>query len=291
MAEYLLAGIDGSAQSIAAARWAADEAARHGLPLHLVHARTWLDDLHDDPTQPADVRALTARLLADAEQAVRITHPDLEIRADLIGGGAPVEVLVDAAAKAGMLVLGSRGLGGFGGLLVGSVGLAVTARCDVPVALVRADDPQRRSGPDGPQVVVGVDTREPAAEVIDFAFRQAARRGAVLRVVHGWTPPPLWGYAGWVPPQTEVTQFRAIEDELLGNVLTGWREKYPEVTTVQDNRIGGGGAALVDAGADADLVVVGRRRHAPHHGVLRLGPVAHSALHHASAPVVVVPHD
>ncbi|MQS16247.1 universal stress protein [Streptomyces kaniharaensis] len=288
MAEYVLAAIDGSEESIAAARWAADEATRHGLPLRLVHAQTWLDDLHNDRSQPADVRALTTRMLSDAKRAVDDTHRRLEIRAELIGGGEPVDVLVDAAADARMLVLGSRGLGGFGGLMVGSIGLAVTARSEVPTVLVRSGGTER---PDGAEVVVGVDTREAAPDVIDFAFREAERRGAVLRAVHGWTPPPVWGYAGWVAPQPEAEQFREIEDELFTLAMTGWQEKYPEVTVVQDSRIGSGAAALVDACADADLVVVGRRRRPQHHGGMRLGPVAHAVLHHAQPPVAVVPHD
>ncbi|MFD9127532.1 universal stress protein [Kitasatospora sp. NPDC059571] len=288
MSDHLLAAVDGSAQSIAAARWAAAEAVRHGLPLRLVHAQTWLDDLHADPGRPADIRALTTRMLADAKQTVQTTHPALEIRAELLGGGDPVDVLTAAAAKARMLVLGSRGLGGFGGLLVGSVGLAVTARCDAPTVLVRAEGPRRPGHRDGGEVVVGVDTRAPAAEVLGFAFREASLRGSRVRAVHGWTPPPVWGYAGWVPPQPEAEQFRAIEDELLTLAMTGWQEKHPEVELVRDIRTGSGSAALVDACTGADLVVVGRRRH---HGGMRLGPVAHAVLHHAQAPVVVVPHD
>jgi nucleotide-binding universal stress UspA family protein len=288
MADYLLAAIDGSAQSIAAAHWAADEAVRQGLSLRLVHAQTWLDDLHADPGQPADIRAITTRMLSDARHAVQLSYPDLEIRAELIGGAPPVELLVEAAGKARMLVLGSRGLGGFGGLLVGSVGLAVAGRSEVPTVMVRSGEAER---PEGPEVVVGIDTREPAAEVIDFAFHAAARRGATLRAVHGWMPPAVWGYAGWVPPEPEAEQFRTIEDELLTLALADWRAKYPEVPVVQDCRIGGPAAVLVDAGAEADLVVVGRRRRPRHTVGMRLGPVAHAALHHSQAPVAVVPHD
>ncbi|GAA1227657.1 universal stress protein [Kitasatospora nipponensis] len=230
-------------------------------------------------------------MLSDAKQALRATHPGLEIRAELIGGGEPVDMLVDAASEARLLVLGSRGLGGFGALMVGSIGLALAAHSEVPTVLVRSGEAGRSAGPDGPEVVVGIDTRDPAADVLDFAFREAARRDAVLRAVHGWTPPPVWGYAGWVPPQPEAERFRAIEDELLTLAMTGWQEKYPEVAVVRDSRIGSGAAALVDACADADLLVVGRR-HRPHrHAGLRLGPIAHAVLHHAQAPVAVVPHD
>ncbi|MEV7177392.1 universal stress protein [Kitasatospora sp. NPDC093679] len=290
MPQYVLAGIDGSPESTAAARWAAGEAVRRGLPLRLVHAQTWLDDIHADAGQPADVRGLTLRMLADAREEVRAAHPALEVGAELVGGGDPVDVLVEAAAGAELLVVGSRGLGGFAGLVVGSVGLALAGRSEAPTVLVRSAGAQDGPHPEGAAVVVGVDTRSPSPEVLEFAFREAARRGLVLRAVHGWTPPPVWGYAGGIAPQVEADQFRAVEAELLDEALVGWREKYPEVTVLQDCRIAGGAQAVVDTAADAALVVVGRRRRR-HRVGLHLGPVAHAVLHHAQAPVVVVPHD
>ncbi len=289
MSGYILTGTDGSAESAAAARWAADEAVRRGRALRLVHAWTWGDDLHAAPTQPAEVRTLTERMLADAAGQVRSTHPGLEVRADLLTDDEPVAALLAAAAKAELLVLGSLGLGGFEGLLVGSVGLAVAARCEVPVVLVRAPQPRRDGARENAEVVVGVDTRAPADAVLDFAFREAAARGAVLRAVHGWTPPAVWGYAGWVAPQVESEQFRVLEAGLLGQALSPWRDKYPQVPVVEDNRIGSGGGAVVGACGGAALVVVGRRR--PHRLGARLGPVAHAVIHHAPAPVAVVPHD
>ncbi|MGW2402740.1 universal stress protein [Kitasatospora sp. NPDC001664] len=290
MTQYLLAGVDGSPESTAAARWAADEAARRRVGLRLVHAQTWLDDVHADQVRPTDVRGLTRRMLDDARQEVLAAHPGLEVRAELVGDGEPTDALVEAATAAELLVLGSRGLGGFRGLLVGSFGLAVAARCEVPTVLVRATGAEGTGRPDRTEVVLGVDTRSPSDEVVDFAFQQAARLGATLRAVHGWTPPPVWGYAGWVPPMAEAEQFRAIEAELLAEALAGRREKYPEVTVVEDCRIGTGSSVLVDVSAGAALVVVGRRRRR-HEVGMRLGPIAHAVLHHAEAPVAVVPHD
>ncbi|MQS17097.1 universal stress protein [Streptomyces kaniharaensis] len=290
MNTYVLTGVDGSEESTAAARWAAAEAVRRGLGLRVVHARTWLDDVHADPGQPQEFRTLTARMLADAARNVRTAHPELDLRTDLLDGDDPVAVLLEAAEAADMLVIGSLGFGGFEGLLVGSVGLAAAARCEVPVVLVRAGEEERVTGPDAPEVVVGVDTRAPADQVLDFAFRQAASRRAVLRAVHGWTPPPVWGYAGWVAPDTEAEQFRAVEAGLLTQALAPWREKYPAVVVVEDCRVAGGAGAVVDASGDADLVVVGRRRRSRSLG-MRLGPVAHAVIHHADAPVAVVPHD
>ncbi|GGQ76583.1 universal stress protein [Kitasatospora griseola] len=282
MGTFVLAGTDGSAESTAAAHWAADEALRRGLALRLVHAWTWEDDLHADPSQPASVRTLAERMLADTAKQVRDAHPGLELHTGLLTGGEPAADLVAAAADAELLAVGSLGLGRFEGLLVGSIGLDVAARCEVPVVLVRAAQPKPGEAPG--EVVVGIDTRAPADAVVDFAFRAAEARGAVLRVVHGWTPPPVWGYAGWVAPETEAEQFRVLEAELLTQGLGAWRAKYPQVTVVEDSRIGSGAGAVVDASAGAALVVVGRRRH-------RLGRVAHAVSHHAKSPVAIVPHD
>ncbi|MEU6972020.1 universal stress protein [Kitasatospora aureofaciens] len=291
MRKFVLAGIDGSAESTAAAQWAADEAVRRGHALRLVHAWTWEDDVHADPGQPAQVRALTERMLADAARQVRSAHPGLEVHTGLLPGHEPTASLLAAAAESELLAVGSLGLGGFEGLLVGSVGLNAAARCDVPVVLVRAAAQTQQAGArDAAEVVVGIDTRAPADEVVDFAFQEAAARGTVLRAVHGWTPPAVWGYAGWVAPRIETEQFRAIEDELLSQALSMWRDKYPDVAVVEDSRIVGGAGAVVDASGDAALVVVGRHRRRHHLG-LRLGPVAHAVIHHAQAPVAVVPHD
>ncbi|GAA4990448.1 hypothetical protein GCM10025734_17320 [Kitasatospora paranensis] len=160
----------------------------------------------------------------------------------------------------------------------------------MPTVLVPAIGGGHPGDHGGREVVLGVDTRAPSDDVIDFAFRQAARQGAVLRAVHGWTPPPVYGYAGWVPSQVEADQFRTIEAELLREALAARREKYPDVVLIEDCRPGTGASALVESSADAALVVVGRRRR-PHGAGMRIGPVAHAVLHHAEAPVAVVPHD
>ncbi|MCG6494402.1 universal stress protein [Kitasatospora sp. A2-31] len=290
MSRFVLAGIDGSPESTAAALWAADEAARRRIALRLVHAWTWQDDIHADPGQPAHVRTLTDCMLGRAAEKVRSAHPELELHTGLLTGHEPAASLLAAAADSELLAVGSLGLGGFEGLLVGSVGLDVAARCEVPVVLVRAARPQEAGAGETAEVVVGVDTRAPADEVVDFAFRQAAARDAVLRAVHGWTPPAVWGYASWTAPEVETEQFRSIEAELLSQALAPWREKYPEVVVIEDSRIGSGAGAVVDASGNAALLVVGRRlrRHRPG---MRLGPVAHAVIHHAQAPVAVIPHD
>ncbi|WP_457032709.1 universal stress protein [Kitasatospora sp. P5_F3] len=290
MNRTLLVGVDGSPESLAAARWAADEAVRRGADLRIGHVQTWLDDVHSAPGQPADVQALTLRLLDDAAAEVRREHPGLPVATELLVGGDPVDLLAKAAVQAELVVVGSRGLGGFAGLVVGSVGLGVAAHCEQPTVLVRASAAETTGTGRPAEVVVGVDSRTPSLATLEFAFRQAELLGTSLRAVHGWEPPAAWGYAGWVAPQESWDSLGLIETELLDQAVDTLREQYPAVPVVLDARVGTPSGAVVEASGGAALVVVGRR-HRPHPFGMHLGPVAHAVIHHAHAPVVVVPHD
>ncbi len=280
----VLAGVDGSPQSTAAAHWAAEEALRRGASLRLVHAWPWLTDGVSSFAEPDDLPDAAQRTLAEAAEAVRARHPELTVQTDAVLD-APIDGLVAAAADADLLVLGSRGRGGFTGLLLGSVSMSVAGRSGAPVVVVR----EAGEDADGAaEVVVGVDAHAPEEEVLAFAFREAALRGAPVRAVHGWELPPLFGYAGGAVPAGEVDQLEALEAKLLSLALAGPRERHPEVAVVEDVRLGSA-RALVEASAAASLVVVGRRRRPLEFGP-RLGRVAHAVLHHAEAPVAVVPH-
>ncbi|MFH9349747.1 universal stress protein [Kitasatospora sp. NPDC017646] len=285
MTSTVVAGVDGSSASTAAAQWAAEEARRRGAALRLVHAWPWLTDGVSSFAEPDDLPAAAQRILAEAADAVRAPHPELTVHVDAVLD-APVDGLVAAAAEADLLVLGSRGRGGFTGLLLGSVSMAVAGRSDTPVVVVRdAGQGHEASG----EVVVGVDAHAPEEAVLAFAFREAALRGARVRAVHGWDLPPLFGYAGGAVPAGEVEQLKTLEEKLLTLALAGQRERHPAVEVVEDVRLDAA-RGLVEASAGAALVVVGRRQRPIELGS-RLGRVAHAALHHAEAPVAVVPHE
>ncbi|MEU6238390.1 universal stress protein [Kitasatospora sp. NPDC047058] len=298
MTAPVLVGVDGSAGSIAAAHWAADEAARRDAPLRLVHAWPWLTDGRAAFADEDALPEAAQRMLAEAAEAVRSRRPGLVVHTDVVLDAA-VDGLVAAAGDAGLLVLGSRGLGGFAGLLLGSVGMATAARSTVPVVVVRRaeDHEEGRKEPEGSEepagagaeVLVGVDTRAPDDSVLAFAFREAELRGARLRAVHGWDLPPAFGTVGFVPTPPELAGLEELEAKGLALALAGWREQYPGTEVVEEVRVGAA-RALVEASATADLVVLGRRRR-PHDLGPRLGRVAHAVLHHAHAPVAVVPHD
>ncbi|WP_316527843.1 universal stress protein [Kitasatospora brasiliensis] len=282
MTSTVLAGIDGSPQSTAAAHWAAAEAVRRGATLRLVHAWPWLTDGVSSFAEPDDLPEAVRRALAETADAVRAVHPDLAVETDAVLD-APVDGLLAAAAEADLLVLGSRGRGGFAGLLLGSVSMSLAGRSTVPMVVVREEGTAGAA-----EVVVGVDAHTPEAEVLEFAFREAALRGARVRAVHGWDLPPVFGYAGGAVPAAELVQLEALEAKLLTLALAGPREQHPDVEVVEDVQLGAA-RALVEASTGAALVVVGRGRRPIEFGP-RLGRVAHAVLHHAEAPVAVVPH-
>ncbi|MFF5158174.1 universal stress protein [Streptomyces sp. NPDC000348] len=298
MPRTVTVGLDGSSESLAAAEWAAAEAELRGLPLHLVHAWDWQPYIRAVPSDTAQ-RQWGGRVLREATERLHDRHPGLEITSEQVRR-PPVTALLAASAEADPLVIGSRGLSGVAGFLVGSVGLALTAETDRPVVLVRSgarvEDGHRPDADGRPSagtpyrdVVLGLDPERPAEAVIAFAFEAAARRAAGLRVVHGWSMPSYlaYGLTGDTAPDDETARREAGAVE---GVLAPWREKFPGVRVVEQSAVGNPGAHLVDAAADASLIVIGRRTRHTSLGV-RIGPVAHAVLHHATAPVAVVPHE
>ncbi|MFI1163455.1 universal stress protein [Streptomyces sp. NPDC020801] len=293
------AGVDGSAESLAAAEWAAREAVRRERALRLVHARDWHPRQEDGVMANAAQRHLAGRVLRQAAQRVRVACPDLNPYEDQVEGPA-TGALLKAAAEAELLVLGSRGLSRPTGFLVGSVALGVVARAVRPVVLVRAGlraaDEHFPAGDAGADVrpghrdvLLGVDAGHPCEEVLRFAFEAARLRGARLRVLYAWhSPTPL--ALGPSAAAALDDPWRA-EEELgaVDAVLRPWHEEYPGVrvlvTAVGDLP----SAALVRAATGAGLVVVGHRL-VERAGPPCTGPVTHAVIHHVGCPVAVVPH-
>ncbi|MGW2813546.1 universal stress protein [Streptomyces sp. NPDC001415] len=282
MQRIITAGVDGSVESLDAADWAAREALRRGLSLQLLHAgdgpeaRTGLPELDVPADRVAHAVDRAARVLAFA-------HPTLEIVRRQVPG-PPVEALLAAAESSETLVLGSRGFTGFAGFLVGSVALAVTARATRPVVLVRAGERAEdehggsAAGPYRP-VVLGIDVDHPCDELIEYAFYAAATRRAPLHALHTWTV-PLAPSGSAIDPEEEKTH-------ALAAALTPWRNKFPDTDVTERTVHGRAAHHLLMASTQASLLVIGRR--IPSGG--RLGPVAHSVIHHSLCPVAVVPHE
>lgn len=301
MLRTITVGLDGSRESRAAAEWAAREANLRGLPVRLVHVWEPVPEpMAQAPLLGAETHQhWTERIPREAAAGLRLRHPGVEVTTQQFAG-RPSDVLVEAAKDAELLVLGSRGLSGIGGFLVGSVGLAVVAHARRPVVLVRAGeqaadehdvDPAGIPSAAAPflPVVLGLDSESPDETLIEFAFDTAVRRAASLRVVHGWQPPPYYAYDLPTDPQLHGSPARR-EAGAVAEALHPWRQKYPDVQVIEESRNESPAVAVIAASKAASLVVVGRRiRRSPVGG--HIGSVTHAVLHHATAPVAVVPHE
>jgi nucleotide-binding universal stress UspA family protein len=301
MPQPIVAGVDGSAESLAAAAWAAREAVRRGLPLHLLHVSNWSPPGARSDAGEAVRRHAARRILHEAAEHITRTCPGVLVTDARVDGPAGT-ALLHAADQAELLVLGSRGLSGFTGFLIGSVAQAVVARASRPVVLVRAgEEPEDEHLPDQEgnastrtpyrEVVLGLDLADPCDEVIGFAFTAAQVRGATLHAVSAWTgSSPLSLGPGEIGLLDDAPQLDEEWRGFLSAVLQPWREKFPDVEVSQTVAEGKAGSRLVYASSGASLLVVGRRIRDAALG-FRTGPVAHTVIHHANCPIAVVAHD
>lgn len=290
-ARRVVVGVDGSPAAAAALRYACDAAARRRVPLLVVHAYLW--PVYPPPLLPGSEFVSTGEagerlaqdLLDEALQTVAELAPGLPATGAIGRGGAGEVLLEHGAGGTELLVVGSRGRGGFRSLLLGSTSTVVAERAHCPVVVVRRGE----APSDGHfRVVVGVDGSEVSEQAIGFAMAEAARRGATLEAVTAWNridalPPGLvaTGTVDTVPTTEEIAL-------ALSESLAGWREKFPEVAVTQRVVVGHPAHVLAEASRYADLVVVGTRGHSAATSLL-LGSTSRAVLHHASSPVAVVP--
>jgi nucleotide-binding universal stress UspA family protein len=287
----VVVGYDQTPHSERALAEAAREAAMRGTSLDIVHAYFWLPpmDLTASPVTPPaaeseeDCRKAAEQVADEAAERIRSANPGLHVEARAVAGHA-AKALADASRGAELLVVGSRGRGGFVGQLLGSVSLRVLADACCPVIVVH--------GPDRPArglVVAAVDIDEPCEDVFEFAFIEASRRGATLTVHHVWDEPWILTYGEDTDVTAEVAAVEADCALRLDSQVRSWHARFPEVQVTQ--RVGTGPTAtvLVEASGAADLVVLGGRRHGDGRHGMKLGPVATTVLHHSTCPVAVVP--
>ncbi|MFJ2651828.1 universal stress protein [Streptomyces sp. NPDC087420] len=293
MLRPVLVGVDGSPESLAAAEWAAAEAALSGLPLRLVRAWEGVPYPSGSSADLAAGQNGAGRSLREAEERLTTRFPGTRPTGELVQG-PPVPTLLEAAEEAETLVLGSRGLSGAAGYLAGSVASDVVAHAACPVVLVRpaphpgttADASPGATSPG--RVVLGIDLAHACDEVIRFAFEAAHRRGTSLYVLHAYNLPLAYSIASaQIPLALDLLATEHGDD--LAAVLRPWQEKYPEVPVTADAVMDPAADRLVKAASGAALLVLGRQERTSRLGA-RLGHVAHSVIAHAACPVAVVPH-
>ncbi len=204
--------------------------------------------------------------------------------------GAAASVLLHAAARGRLLVVGGRGHGGFTGLLLGSVSEACARHAACPVLVVRdavdADELEDDTADDRP-IIAGVDGSEHSIEALRIAAELARRIGAPLQVILAWHEPLLFG--GGLMPELSWSPSDDAESALTQCVLDAFGSDRPPRMTAE-TRHGRPAEVLNEAAVEARLLVVGSRGRGGFASLL-LGSVAEACVRHSSSSVLVVHGD
>lgn len=291
----ILVGVDGSAHSYNAVRWAAVEAALRQCPLLLVAIYAKPYDVFRSASS-AEIyiggqEIAGARLLRDATD---LAHAESErsggatVQTALLGG-RPSPLLLELAQDARMLVVGSRGLGELTGGIVGSVSSAVAVHAPCPVVVVKGLPEPGEPARDGP-VVIGVDGTPTSEPAIAAAMEEASLRNADVTAVHAWTDVDLSSTTFGDRETCLPVNWSAVEAQehvVLAERMAGWKEQFPDVgirrVVVQDRPV----RELAAIAIDAQLMVVGSRGRGGFKGML-LGSTSRALLHLVDCPLMIV---
>jgi len=288
-AKPILVGIDGSFSAERAARWAAREARTRNVPLQLLHAYEFAADFAPDSERGhrAVFLAYGRDCLHQAAEQARREAPGVEVSTELVVAQS-VELLAGRSASASLVVVGSRGLGGVSGLLLGSVAVGLVSQAHCPVVIVRGDELSRPAAevaadPRAP-VVVGIDGSPVSSAALAYAYEWASLHGSPLVAVHAWA---VGSVDPTLAPLVDTEAMRDDAERLMAENLAGWREKYPDVEIRRVVVPERPAQALLEESQGARLLVVGARGRGGISGLL-LGSTSQALIHRAACPVVVV---
>jgi nucleotide-binding universal stress UspA family protein len=285
----IVVGVDGSAVSDAALDWAVDKAARENRPLHIVSAYSLPMTGATPLAAPLedDLKAGTQKI---AEKGVARVHERApEVRVTTTVRMAPPSVaILEAAADAGAVVVGSRGHRPLRGILLGSTALQVATHAPCPTIVVR-DRGVRAVSTSPRRIVVGTDGSDTSRNALSYAFAQADARGCELVIANAW----FLDLSGGRPIEIAAAAAEQLEEEqraLLERQVAGPASRHPSVVTRQVVVRDEPAAVLTRLSADAELLVIGSRGRGGFRSLL-LGSVSRRVLHTAECPVAVVRPD
>jgi nucleotide-binding universal stress UspA family protein len=284
----IVIGVDGSDSAALALQWASREAELHGWELTAILAWGYLSQYHVDSSGGFDSEygeaEANAALVAYVKRALgpersgAVTHRAV---CDL-----PAGALLGAAADADLVVVGARGLGGFKGMLLGSVSQHCVHHATRPTAIVH-EHASTGSEPAQRRVVVGIDGSETSRRALRWAVEEARLREASVDVVHAWHLPYVGGYP-YTAGSFDPTPFETAARETLDSVVDGTDTSGLTAPVERILHLGDPAIGVLDAAKGADLVVVGSRGLGGFSGLL-LGSVGHHVANHAPCPVVIIP--
>lgn len=286
--KVVVVGVDGSEASLAAVDWAVAEATRTGWRLHVVCAYALpsftaasLDGGYaamDDTAIQQGAQAVVDAAVARAEGSGLVVTSSLET-------GDPAGVLVDLSREASLVVVGTRGGGGFTDRLLGTVSSALPAHAHCPTVVVPVREGRRYTPVE--RIVVGVDGSDSAKVALSRAVEEAALWGAELSAVAAVPIATGAGAMAWLPATVD-------RDEVLADVREGLGVAVKSAVGDRDVRVrqhaldGNAAALMAEFSTAVELVVVGSRGRGGFAGLL-LGSTSQAVLQHAASPVMVVP--
>lgn len=287
--DVILVGVDGSEESLGAVNWAADRAQKSNSSLHILCAYSlpsFTAASLDGGYAVLDDQAIKEGAQAVLDQAVEAAKRDgLKITSSLEPGD-PASVLVDMSRDVSMVVVGTRGGGGFADQLLGTVSSALPAHSHCPTVVVpihhegSAFTPVKR-------LVVGVDGSEAAKRSLRVAIDEAILWDAELTAVSAVPMASGAGVLAWLP--TAVDRDSVLADVRAGLDVAVEKACEGRAVKVRKHALDGNAAALLSEFSTAvDLIVVGTRGRGGFAGLL-LGSTSQAVLNHSTCPVMVVP--
>lgn len=285
-ASTLVVGTDGSSAAGEALSWALDDAHQRQVPLHVVTAWSpsrdpqetqWLSTM----TSVSELRTAVAdELAATVTSAVQSANRREVALSTAVAYGHPAKLLIDLSGPDRLLVVGARGRGALGGLVLGSVSQECAQYARGPIVVVRGSTPTAGVG----RVVVGVDGSAESFDALRFAAADARRRGAPLELVHVWQDTDHAAH-GRLGPLNMSAKRQA--DEAWHHILRTTLTIAPDVEVTGENVAGYAPSVLLKASRGAALLVVGSRGLGGWAGLL-LGSVSLHCITMSACPVAVV---
>lgn len=295
----ILVGIDGSPHADRALAWALHEAALRSARLRVLNAFRVHEfagafgrevSLDKERAQAEEmVEQSLARVSSDGAAVDAV-----DIDATAVTGRGAADAILRHRGEADLIVVGSRGRGGFSGLVLGSVSHQVASHADVPVAVIPAGDVSQSTHDGTRSIVVGIDGSEASVHALRWAVDEARTRNVGLTAVYAYRSlrdgAPFDAFASIEDAQLDELESHAHQTAL--RKLDTLLDDAGDTSGVEfERRVQAGSPAKVlisHASDERTMLVVGSRGHGGFTGLV-LGSVSQQCLHHAHGPVVVTP--
>ena len=282
MTERTVVCWNGTAAADAALIWAVERNSIRGAVLTVIDVIDSGAYLGNDEALDPAFETQGQELLEARIRQSRAAEPQLEVQSSVLTGD-PLDVLFAETSPSTLVVVGTERRTGPRVRFGWSFGARLAAAANGPVAIVpeTAPDEPRRVG-----IVVGIDGTRVGDHALDFAAREATRRGEPLTIVHAWLEPLAW-HPTAIPDEDFMESTERTRRELLDDRVRTVGTRHAGLTIESVLVHGEPVVALREAARTATTLVVGSRR-LGHWKRAWLGSVSHGVILELVSPVIVV---